>query len=301
MHKLKKLSALLLSGALLLSVLTGCGASEPVMETTQAVEETVNTAREGIQTVLAVSLADFQPEASSGFRNGSRADMLMLMVVDEAHGRTAALQLNPDILVPFRVPGTQEETELPLGEVYSFGSGGSDSCLSLLKSVSDLLGGIKMDHYLIFSQGAIGIVSDVMGGLEVIVPEDFSRKYPEFTSGEQALLTGDHAEDFFAFRDPDDAANELHMTRQQQFVTALYLPFTEKMQQEDFLTKLTMALGDRLSTDLALSQMVQLMAVMEACELEDTIVTLSGTLTEDGDSCRADAGTVDKIVEELFY
>ena len=281
----KKVTALLMGATLLAASLAGCAKDSrsemPTTETTCPTETAAilpaRAERDGIQTVLAVSLNAFVLE-TGGYRNGNQADMLMLMVIDESLGRVTALQVNPDTIVSFA------------GEVVSYGSGGSDSCLNLLKAVSNLLGGIKIDHYMIFPQGAIEIVSDAMGGLTVTVPEDFAEEHPEFTSGEQALLTGKQAEDFFGFRDPADTSNQLHMARQQQFVTALYMPFVAKMQEDDFLTKLTMKLGDRLSTDLALSQMVQLMEVMDASELVETIEVLPSS-----------SEGINRIIEKLFY
>lgn len=301
----KKVSAFFLAAALLAAALAGCGreAGETAEPDTSETEMTrpAETARQGIQTMLAVRLSDFDPaDSSAAFRNQNQADMLMLMVVDEARGRTTAVQVNPDTLVSFTPPGKTEAVEIPLGQVYSYGSAGSDSCLALRKAVSELLGGIQIDYYMIFAQGAIGIVSDVMGGLEVIVSEDFSEQYPEFVPGETALLTGEQAEDFFGFRDDGDVSNERRMARQQQFLTAVYSPFVEHMQQDDFLTRLTMQLGDRLVTDLALSQMVQLMEQMEKSELAETIVTLPGRVeTEDG-GYRVNPEALDRMTAELF-
>ena len=68
------------------------------------------------------------------------------------------------------------------------------------------------------------------------------------------------------------------------------MPFVAKMQDDDFLTKLTMKLGDRLSTDLALSQMVQLMEVMDASELVETIEVLPSS-----------SEGINRIIEKLFY
>lgn len=313
MRLTKIITAFLLSSALLAASLTGCVRSAPYAESA-AVEiasasETVaalmaRSARKGIQTILVVSLSSYDPiSGAEGFRNGSWADMLMLMVIDKNLGKATALHVNPDTLVPFKAPGTSETIEIPLGEVYSYGSGGSDSCISQMKAVSNLLDGVKIDHYMIFAQGAIGIVNDTLGGLELEAPEDFSEKYPEFEQGEYVHLTGERAVTFFCYRDVGDDSNELHMARQRQFMAALYGPLTRNMQQDGFLTKLTMQLGDRLDTDLALSQMVQLMEVMESCQLDETILTLPGSLEQKNGQYgyRVKADGVSQLVEFLFY
>lgn len=288
---LKRLLSLVCGICLILSI-AGCARKngQGSQQNTESLPA-AKSVREGIRTVLAVSLKAFEPNESGGFRNESQADMLMLMVIDEGRGKTTAVQINPDTMVSFSPSGTTEARQIPLGEVYSYGSGGSDSCLQQLKAVSKLLGGVKIDHYMIFSQGAIGVVSDEMGGITVTMSEDFGKAHPEFTPGEQVRLTGGQADAFFAFRAPEDASNQLHMARQQQFMTALYLPLMEKIrQQEDFLPKLTMKLGDQLSTDLTLSQMVQLMETMESCKLDKTITVLPEAPEE-----------MAPLLEKLFY
>lgn len=308
----KKVLTLFLSAVLLVTSLTGCGgskktekaAAEPTLPAATEEILSARSVREGIQTVMAVSLSDRDlADSAGGFRNANQADMLMLLIIDESRGRTTALQVNPDTVVPFTAPGTSDAVEIPLGEIYSYGSGGSDSCLNLQKAVSKLLGGIKIDHYMIFAQGALGIANDTLGGLEVDVPADLAEAYPEFTQEEPVRLAGEQANVFFSFRAVDDVTNQFHMARQQQFIAALYGPFTKSMQQDDFLTKLTMKLGDRLDTDLALSQMVQLMEVMESCQLDETIETLPGEAKqEDGQyRYRVNADGVNRLVERLFY
>lgn len=305
----KKAAALFLAVPLLLTMLTGCGggkkAREMPSETTlpPVTESPERAVRDGVQTVLAISLRPFEQADAAGFRNGSQADMLMLLVIDETRGRTTGLQLNPDTMVSFTAPGTQEPLELPLGEIYSYGSGGSDSCLSQQKAVSKLLGGLKIDHYMILSQDSIGIINDLLGGLEVKLPEALAEQYPEAGEAGAVRLTGQQAIGLFGYREDADVSGQLHMACQQQFMMALYGPFTRSMQDDNFLTKLTMQLGDRLNTDLALSQMVHLMEVMEACQLVDTIVTLPGEARqEDGQyRCRVDPEKVEPILEDLFY
>ena len=82
--------------------------------------------REGIRTVLAVSLKAFEPNESGGFRNESQADMLMLMVIDEGRRQTTAVQINPDTMVSFSPSGTTEARQIPLlddGEKSGHGGG----------------------------------------------------------------------------------------------------------------------------------------------------------------------------------
>ena len=301
LHSLKQIGLLGLIGLLLLALLSGCAhapeaAESAVQKETAAVPE--RQPKEGIQTILVVSLntAD-TPQDSEAYRNGNQADLILALVIDEGRGEATALQLNPDTVVSFTPPGSSEPTQMTLGLVYSYGSGGSDSCLSGSKAVSRLLGGARIDHYMTFTTDSIGIVSDMIGGVPV------GAETAESAEAEYVTLLGEDAVEFFRFRNAEDTANEEHMARQRQYMAGMYAPILESAQQEDFLTRLTLQLGDRFSTDLTLSQMVQMMQSLETCPLEETVLTIPGTADcADGQPrFYPDAEYLAQTVDQLFF
>lgn len=297
-YRFKRITALILS-LLLLMTITGCAQDKSTAVTT-APTTPPKQLRNGLQTFLIASLKEFTPEGNSiAYRNSSKADMLMLMVLDESSKTITSLQLNPDTLVSFTPQGTHDALEIPLGETYSYGSGGSDSCLNLMKSMSSLLGGVSLQHYMFFTLDAVGIVNDLIGGVDVEITDDI----PGFTKGETVHLSGSATTDYFDFRAASDVDNSGHMGRQQQYIAKSYTPFTQNMQQENFLTRLTVKLGERMDTDMTLSQMAQLMELMGSCTLDETIHTLSGTAeAADGQfRFRADADSVNSTLNTLFF
>lgn len=296
MHRFQKnAAALSLSLLLLLSILSGCArTSTPATQPTQATAPAPKV-REGLQTLLIASLKEFLPDKTSGYRNEQQADLLMLLIVDEKAGSISSLQLNPDALVTFSPQGASSALKLPLGQVFSYGSGGSDSCLNLSRSASRLLGGVNIDHYMLFTLEAVGIVNRLIGGVEVEVTEAL----PGLEAGTSVRLTSDTINTFFDHREEQDTANEAHMARQQQYMVKAFTPFTEHMQQEDFLSKLTIQLGDRLSTDLTLSQMAQMMELLGTCALDETIHTLPGHAEAGG--FRVDTEGAAELLSTLLY
>lgn len=306
---LKKTICILLSTVMLAALLCGCGkqagaGERSAQETTAVTTAPARQVRDGIQTLLVICLDAFDAPSDSGaYRNGNRADLIMLTVVDEALGKTTALQLNPDTMVPFTPPGASEALEIPLGLVYSFGSGGSDSCLSGSKAVSGLLGGIPIDHYMTFTMDSIPIVNDMIGGVTVDITDAFPEEYPALQKGENVTLSGESAAAFFRFRADDDVDNEAHMERQRGYMAGLYFPFLKNAGQENFLTKLTLQLGERFTTDLTLSQMMQMLQSLETYPLDENILTLRGTAeTSDGQfRFHADTDSLNQTAERLFF
>ena len=214
---IEKLLAMMLIVTLLSAMLAGCGkpAEEAPLsaqpESTEVVEE-ARQPREGIQTVLVSCLDTYSVEGQSGYRNANRADFLLLLVIDEQNKKITSVQINPDTVVSFEVPGKAETVELPVGLLHSYGSGGSDSCLHISNAVSDSLGGIKIDHFLSFTREAIPLVNDAIGGVTVY-KEAISENELE---PETMPFSGEEAASFFFTRNQDDTANEIHMEQQRR-------------------------------------------------------------------------------------
>ena len=262
---------------MMMALLLGCGrqAQPEEPKETAAPTETVpvRQLREGIQTVLVLCLDDYElPEDASGYRNPGRADFVLLLAVDAQQGTITPVQLNPDTVVSFKAPGAAEPVELPIGQVFSYGSGGSDSFVNLVNSAANLMGITKIDHYLSFTMDSVGIVNDMIGGVTVSAGDFF----PAETGAESKLLSGAEAMEFFSFRDAADAANADHMLRQCEYMRAFYGPFMQKTQNDDFLTDVTLQLGERMATDLTLSQLILMFENFSQYRMEEQVLTPAG-------------------------
>lgn len=263
----KRKVCLVMTLLMLLAVMPACGnaAVEPEKETVAKVPETTRQLKENLQTILIMVTDEYDVSKTSGsYRNGNRADFLLLLVVDEAAGTVSTIQLNPDAVIPFSIPGQAEPVEIPLGQTFSYGSGGSDSYLNICKSVSRVMEGVPVNHYLSFTMDAIGIVSDVLEGVSLA------------DSAEAVTLQGTDAVTFFRTREAEDISNEVHMKHQRQFMLGMYRPFMTRTQNDDFLTTLTLQLGERMATDMTLSQMLPMFETLSAYELEEEVLTISG-------------------------
>lgn len=298
----KKNICMVLAAAMIVAMLSGCGKAakqpeQPKQSEPAATTESQLQAREGIQTMLVLCLDTYDTaDGSGGFRNANQADFAMLMVIDEKQEKITSVQLNPDTMVSFAVPGKSETVQLQLGKVFSYGSGGSDSCLYVTKAVSGLLGGIKVDNYLTFTMDAIAIVNDMIGG--VSVPVEGSEAAEE----EVRTLSGAEAVEYFTSRDPKDISNEARMQRQQEYMGAMFKPFLLCAQTEDFLTKLSMQLGERMGTGLTLSQLIQMFETMSAYHMDEDFVEIPGNISQVDGEIRfdADQSALKQIVNTLF-
>lgn len=271
----KQIAAVLLSVSLLLLV-TGCGGKQPVEtappETETATAIPVTQVPPGVQTMLLMSLADYQvSDKVKTLRNDQQVDFIMLMTIDADAKTTTAVQIDPDIEVPFQHQGAAKAEMMPLGEVYTYGSGGSDSNLNVLMAVSKLMDNVKIDHYMTFDADSIGVMTDMLEGVTVNITDSFPEAYPELVKGGNVCLDGKNADIFFNYVAPEDSDNTSHMRRQQEFIKGVYGPFSSSAGQEEFVTQLSLKLGEKMNTDLTLSQMLKMMETLQEYKLDDSI------------------------------
>ena len=267
----KPIITVLLAATILLS-LSGFGwkqakgraSSEAVTETTSPVAQTPS----GVQTMLLMSLTDYQvPGSVKTLRNDRQVDFIMLMTIDADANTTTAVQIDPDIEVPFQHQGAAKAEIMPLGEVFTYGSGGSDSNLNILMAASKLMDNVKIDHYMTFDADSVSIMTDMLGGVTVNITDSFPEAYPELAKGGSVCLDGKNADVFFNYVAPEDRDNTSHMRRQQEFIRGVYGPFSSSAGQEEFVTQLSMKLGEKMNTDLTLSQMLKLMEALQEYKL----------------------------------
>lgn len=275
MNKIVRQAAAVLLSVLFLLSMAACGESRPA-ETeppeTQTAAPLPTSQPSGVQTVLLMSLADYQvPTNVKTLRNGRQADFIMLLTIDANADTIAAVQISPDVEVPYQYPGAAQAEMMPLGEVFSYGSGGSDSNLNILMAVSKLMDCVKIDHYMTFDADSVGIVADMLGGITVNITDPFPESYPELAKGGSVCLDGKNADAFFNYVAPEDRDNTAHMRRQQEFIRGVYGPFSSSAGQEEFVTQLSIKVGEKMNTDLTLSQMLKMMEVLQKYKLDDDV------------------------------
>lgn len=300
---IKRLLAIVLIAMHLSAMFAGCGkpaagTEPPTQEEITEPAEVIRQSRTGIQTVLVSCLDNYNVEELSGYRNANRADFLLLLVIDEQNQKITSVQINPDTVVSFEIPGKHENVEVPVGHIHTYGSGGSDSCLNVSGAISAFLGGIKVNHYLAFSRDALQLVNDAIGGVTVPIAASTDEVEPETVT-----LSGEAAAEFFSLRNQEDVTNEIHMEKQRRYMKGLYPPFMAATQDDNFLSKLSLQLGENMTTDLTLSQLILMFETLAAYEMEEKIVTFTGeSQITDGAFCfYPDQESVRSQMEKLIY
>lgn len=179
------------------------------------------------ETMLLIGMDKMDPlEASESYNNNAQSDFLLLAIFDNTKETTTLLHINRDTMAQIPVLGV---TGQPAGSItgqlalaHTYGSGLQDSCVNTVNAVSDFLYGIKIDHYVAMTMGAVPYINDLVGGVPVTVLDDFSGIDDSLVEGETITLKGEQALHYVRIRGGlEDSSNLNRMKRQQQYLESM--------------------------------------------------------------------------------
>ncbi|MGN0706782.1 MAG: LCP family protein [Faecalibacterium sp.] len=211
--------------------------------------------RTGLESYLLIGV-DRSGEATSvnSYEGGGQADVQMLLVVDNEAKTWQVLQINRDSMVKVPILAVNGQVfsyatqQIALAHYY--GDGREQSCENTVRAVSRMLEDQPINGYLAVHLDAVGIITDLVGGVTLTVTSDFSAIDPSLVMGETINLSGEQALTYVRSRFyVDDQTNIARMARQRQYLTAL----EEKLRQKDekFVLEAYDTLSSYMVTDIA--------------------------------------------------
>ncbi len=264
---------------------------------------------EDVESFLILGLDKFEDAINNdSYNNDQRADFLMLLVFDNSEKKFTAVHLNRDTMVNMNVLGVAGQkigtVNKQLALAHTYGNGRDVSCRNTADAVSELLNGVKVNHYLSITMDAVPILNDLLGGVEVTVLDDFSGIDDTLIKGETVTLHGDHALTYVRERyGLEDSSNSTRMVRQRQYMTAVYNKAMLEIENDDnFVIEASSKLADYIVSDRSVNQLQEIAKKLSQYKFTE-IETLEGeSVVKDGlMEFRPDADSIDKIVFELFY
>ena len=264
--------------------------------------------RQDITVILAMGIDETGPVQSSGsYRNYGESDAVILLILDHTNENYRILCLNRDTMVHMPVLGLGGKRAGTLyGQLalsHTYGEGLEDSCENTRTTVSDMLNGITIDHYVAMNIDAIAIVNDAVGGVTVNVTDDFSIVDEAIPMG-SVTLKGRQALSFVQTRmGVGNQLNISRMGRHTEYMKGLMRALTQKIQESDTFT---MNLYDQMSeyvvSDCSVTVISSLLKRCGEYTLEE-ILTPEGTnvLGEEYYEFYVDEDKLDDLVLRLFY
>jgi len=265
--------------------------------------------KDNIETFLVIGLDKYEGgHDSESYNNDKQADFLMLFVFDKEQNQCSTIHINRDTVSNINVLGVSgNKIATVTGQIalaHTYGNGKNVSCRNTADSVSDLLCGIRIDHYISFSMDAVAILNDRVGGVEVTVLDDFTGIDDTLVKGEKVTLQSDQALLYVRSRyGLEDSSNLNRMVRQQQYLKSFYEKFRKcSDENEDFIIETSLKVSDYIVSDRSLTQLQSLAKMFS--EYEFTGVKDIEGRVEYGEKFvefYPDKDSVKDVVIQLFY
>ena len=156
-----------------------------------------------------------------------QADAIMLMTLDSRYRRVHLMQISRDTMVEIDLVSEDGDIVGGLyGQIalqYAAGRGGASSNFVMRRNVSRLLLDMPIHGVISLNIDGVHELNDVIGGVRVTFPRDYTHIDPAFREGETLTLEGRQAERFVQFRDIHvDGDNMDRMERQVLYFTSLF-------------------------------------------------------------------------------
>ena len=264
--------------------------------------------RKDVTVVMVLGIDQMGPvQAVDPEENEGNADMVALLVFDEASEECTVLCINRDTMV--NVPVLNDAGKA-VGSVYAqltlahlYGTGMEDSCENTRTAVSNFLYGINIDYYVAMNMDAIAIANDAVGGVTVTVTDDFSQLDPDITMGE-FTLQGKQAITFVRSRkNLGDQLSVSRVERHKEYVSSFLEALRQKLGDSDtFILSMYEELSPYIVTDCSAKVLSSLMQRYRDYPVRE-IVSPEGENVQGEQYYEfyADEEKLDELILRLFY
>ncbi len=239
--------------------------------------------------------------------SGGQSDALFLLVADSEQKQLSIVSINRNTMTQI---DTYDADGTSLGKMnaqiclqHGYGDGKKLSCSRTVDAVEYLFYNLPISGYMAINMGAIGQITDSVGGVEVEVLQDINADGVNLVKGQTVNLSGQESYYYLRKRDTDEFGSATdRLRREEQFLSA----FITKIQTQsngDTSTAIDIynSSKDYLVTDVDFTNLVS--TLMQYDYSEDRMYTVPGE-TVMGD--RYEEYQVDKdafydLIIKLFY
>ena len=198
---------------------------------------------------------------------------------------------------------------------YGYAGGGELGLMKMKDCVSELMYQLPIHGVCAISFNAISIMTDMLDGIEVTVPDDMTELNTSYSQGARMTLTGKNVVNYLRYRNYNQLGSPTtRLTRQKDFMQAAISKGIAKLKSNPmFVSDVYQAIVPYMNTDITLDRAVYLGA--EAIDYRitaDSFYQLTGEdkqvdfTTKTGnqdfyDDYYLDDDALQKMVMEVFY
>ncbi len=227
--------------------------------------------------------------------DGGQSDAIFLLALDPHTKEINVIGIPRDTMAEIEVYGKEGEYEgtgtAQITLQHGYGDGAAVSCERSRDAVSKLFYNLPIHGYCSINMGAIPLINDAVGGVEVDALEDMDFRNFHIKKGEAVHLEGMDAYYYLHYRDTAEFNSAgARLERQKQYLTA-YAAAAVKALKEDITLPVTLynTLSRYMVTDISIDEAGYLAA------------QISGYRFDEGNMYSLEGETVQGEVYEEFY
>lgn len=262
--------------------------------------------RQDIETLLILGVDRDHYAAEGHSSRESTADIIALLILDKPKEECTLLLLNRDTMVVEGGNDSSAENQKLFQQLafsHEYGSTCEEGCKNVRDTVSKLLYGITIDHYISLDMAGIATLNDAVGGVTVQVVDDFSVIDPSIAMGAFTLWGHQAASFVGTYTSLDEQLNLTRMERHKTYFNGLMEALRTKMSQSPgFALSLHKKIDPYLVTDCSVNTLAGILDRYADCRLKE-IVSPEGENVggEAGMEYYLDEEKLDALILRLFY
>lgn len=243
--------------------------------------------------------------------NGGQADALFLVVLNPHDDSLSVIGINRNTMTDVSVYDNNgsfvNTVKAQIAVQHGFGNGVEESCEYQVNAVQHLFYEMPVHGYAAINMSAIGPLTDMVGGVDVVALEDIkSGNSTVIKEGEEVHLEGDLAFAYIHNRDTKEFGSADHrLERQKQFITT-YLQKVKQKTKEDigFPISVYQSIAPQTVTSLTVDEMTYLVSIAKDYSFDENyFYTLKGE-TKQGDVFEefyVDETDLFELILKVFY
>lgn len=242
--------------------------------------------------------------------NGGQADALFLAVMDPHDKSIRVVGINRNTMTDIDIYNEEgayvNTVKAQIAVQHGFGNGVEESCEYQQKAVQKLFYNLPIHGYAAVNMSAIPIINDAVGGVDVTVLEDLTKKDSTLKEGETVHLLGQSAFWYVKYRDTGEFASaDMRLARQKQYLNA-FINAAKKAAKEDISVVLDLykAVSSQMVTNITVDEVAYLAPILAEYRFDiDSFYMLEGE-TVMGDRFEefyVDEDALYELILEVFY
>lgn len=243
--------------------------------------------------------------------NGGQADALFLVVLNPHDDSLSVIGINRNTMTDVSVYDNNgsfvNTVKAQIAVQHGFGNGVEESCEYQVNAVQHLFYEMPVHGYAAINMSAIGPLTDMVGGVDVVALEDIkSGNSTVIKEGEEVHLEGDLAFAYIHNRDTKEFGSADHrLERQKQFITT-YLQKVKQKTKEDigFPISVYQSIAPQTVTSLTVDEMTYLVSIAKDYSFDENyLYTMKGETKQGNvfEEFYVDETDLFELILKVFY